>query len=287
MTDIVERLRCHDDDRLYEEADLLMSSAADEIESLRQRVKELESIHAICPQCASKIDEAAGVDIAAKNRRIAELEDGGTRIITKLHERIAACEKERDTLKEQHHWRGMFECANEVSLQQLEQLTACQYYTQQLRKFVKTVADYLQGPVGDQARALTSIPHDTSALDALVKDAELWREHYKSLYEGLTACQHYAQQLRDILNEYVTGKKACGCNYDCICTGDKARAVLALPHDTSALDALVKDAARYKKIRAAQIEIIYEETGEKPTDEMFDAEFDEESATIDAAREAK
>ena len=45
---LVERLRLHDDERLYEEADLLMSEAADEIErqrnnadNLRQQVDDL------------------------------------------------------------------------------------------------------------------------------------------------------------------------------------------------------------------------------------------------------
>ena len=34
--DLVERLRRHDDDRLYHEADVLMSEAADEIPRLRK-----------------------------------------------------------------------------------------------------------------------------------------------------------------------------------------------------------------------------------------------------------
>lgn len=42
MTDIIERLRLHDDERLYREADILMSEAADEIIRLRVRNAELE-----------------------------------------------------------------------------------------------------------------------------------------------------------------------------------------------------------------------------------------------------
>lgn len=42
--DIVERLRYHDDERLYQEADVLMSEAADEIEHLRAEVAELEQV---------------------------------------------------------------------------------------------------------------------------------------------------------------------------------------------------------------------------------------------------
>ena len=40
--DIVERLRMHDDERLYEDADRLMSEAADEIKEQRIRIQELE-----------------------------------------------------------------------------------------------------------------------------------------------------------------------------------------------------------------------------------------------------
>jgi len=41
VMDIVEQLRMHDDERLYEEADVLMSEAADEITRLRQQVATL------------------------------------------------------------------------------------------------------------------------------------------------------------------------------------------------------------------------------------------------------
>lgn len=40
---------------------------------IRQR-DELLAARAICPNCSLLIDEAAGVDVAAKNRRVAELE---------------------------------------------------------------------------------------------------------------------------------------------------------------------------------------------------------------------
>ena len=39
--DIEEELRTHDDERLYEEADVLMSKGADEITRLRQQVATL------------------------------------------------------------------------------------------------------------------------------------------------------------------------------------------------------------------------------------------------------
>lgn len=42
MTDLVERLRKHDDERLYREADILMSEAADELTRLRAEVATLE-----------------------------------------------------------------------------------------------------------------------------------------------------------------------------------------------------------------------------------------------------
>jgi hypothetical protein len=50
---------------------------------------------------------------------------------------------------------------------------------------------------------------------------------------------------------------------------------------------LEKDAKRYHLIREAQIEIIYEETGERPTEAMFDAEIDEEADAIAAMKEGK
>ncbi len=42
MSDIIERLRLHDDDRLYQEADVLMAEAADEIERLREELAALK-----------------------------------------------------------------------------------------------------------------------------------------------------------------------------------------------------------------------------------------------------
>ena len=47
---------------------------ADAIDSLLAQVDELQQARAICPNCSLLIDEAAGVDVAAKNRRITELE---------------------------------------------------------------------------------------------------------------------------------------------------------------------------------------------------------------------
>jgi len=40
IIDIIDRLRLHDDERLYAEADILMSEAADEIERLRLAIIE-------------------------------------------------------------------------------------------------------------------------------------------------------------------------------------------------------------------------------------------------------
>ena len=60
MMDIVERLRMHDDERLYEEADRLMSEAADEIIELRafkaaceeqEAMAELDDGFYHCPKC--------------------------------------------------------------------------------------------------------------------------------------------------------------------------------------------------------------------------------------------
>lgn len=41
---------------------------------LMQQYEELQQARAICPNCSLLIDKAAGVDVAAKNQRIAELE---------------------------------------------------------------------------------------------------------------------------------------------------------------------------------------------------------------------
>lgn len=43
MKDLVERLRSHDDERLYQEADELMSEAADEITRLREEIDSLKA----------------------------------------------------------------------------------------------------------------------------------------------------------------------------------------------------------------------------------------------------
>jgi len=40
----------------------------------QQRIEELESTRPVCSLCAMSIDESAGVDVAALNRRIEELE---------------------------------------------------------------------------------------------------------------------------------------------------------------------------------------------------------------------
>jgi uncharacterized protein YPO0396 len=44
-----------------------------EIKRSQAEVEELKQARQICPTCSMKIDEAAGVDVAALNRRIAEL----------------------------------------------------------------------------------------------------------------------------------------------------------------------------------------------------------------------
>lgn len=46
----------------------------DRIDALMKQCDELQQARAICPNCSRLIDEAAGVDVSAKNRRISELE---------------------------------------------------------------------------------------------------------------------------------------------------------------------------------------------------------------------
>ena len=53
----------------------MVAQIAKEYPKLKARCAELESARPICPDCTKKIDEAAGVDVAALNRRIAELEE--------------------------------------------------------------------------------------------------------------------------------------------------------------------------------------------------------------------
>jgi len=50
-----------------------LGKCLEQVTSLREQVAELEQARAICPDCARKIDEAAGVDVAALNLQVAEL----------------------------------------------------------------------------------------------------------------------------------------------------------------------------------------------------------------------
>ena len=88
------------------------------IESLRQRIAELEKAREICPECALKIDEAAGVDVAAINQK------------------LSVVEKERDD------WATVAESAKVRAQILSEQLAAKERTIERLRVMLKTNADW-------------------------------------------------------------------------------------------------------------------------------------------------
>lgn len=56
------------------DADFIAAANPTAILELIRRLREAGGLRALCPECARKIDEVAGVDVAAKNKRIAALE---------------------------------------------------------------------------------------------------------------------------------------------------------------------------------------------------------------------
>jgi hypothetical protein len=139
-TDIVERLRTSSSISLD-----IGDEAADEIESLRQRVAELEA-----DKDAVKLFQNGEVMVPIS--------------------RLSACEKERDDLAA-INLKNVVEWRNE--------LAACQYYAQKLREALAGISAnrYYEGKVGweqlykraaIEASYALSLTHDTSALDAMV-----------------------------------------------------------------------------------------------------------------------
>ncbi len=124
------------------------------------------------------------------------------------------------------------------------------------KRMAKELA-YVENDYAICKHSLERLKHDlilkNAQLAACEKERdEAWIE-FKSLSERaganlspcekkLAASQHYAQQLRDALEAIESDQ--------CCAPFLKAREALSIPHDTSALDTLVKDAERYQAMQA-------------------------------------
>jgi hypothetical protein len=125
-----------------------------ETDSAQEMVEEIESLRAKVAACEKERDDA--ITLAALN--YGDLQNA--------KQSLAICEKERDEL------RGTL-------FQRCCDVAASQHYAQQLRDALGAMLTHMgmdedewNKPTFDQARKALSLHHDTTALDALVKDAE-------------------------------------------------------------------------------------------------------------------
>ncbi len=174
MTDIAERL--YNPFHMHDSA--VMKEAAEEIETLRGRVAELESAKQICPVCASKIDEAAGIDLVELKQQLAAVENDYAickhsleqlkHDLIRKNAQLAACERERAD------WEFVGKSMSERFSETSNKLAASQHYAQQLRDALlnERSAQRRMDHFKMTADAL-AIPNDTSAIDRLKAGYEL------------------------------------------------------------------------------------------------------------------
>ncbi len=206
-----------------------------EINSLRQRVKELEEGYVV-----SEIQYFSDVDTATE--------------IGSLRNKLAAMTEERDVLKlrealnaEPEKMRAEIERLHRQVEQLLTtnsgELAASQHYAQQLREaleFMELLVEIYDGKALDIQRikekrnTALSLSHDTTALDQLKAGYEL---QIKTLRDALGENMRLVRLADDhkydprlVLTQIFTHSSE----------------ALSLPHDTSALDEMRKDAERMK-----------------------------------------
>ncbi len=198
MSDIIERL-----ESLYDMAsdhsDCIWKEAADEIDSLRQRVKELE--HELWTSEIGKMKEQLSAMTKERDDWKYERDmmwDAGTAEefeYIELRKKLTACERERD------HLKFLYDELEKISNGFYDKLCVSQHYAQQLREALEEISD-IDPDDGtawfhEKADAALSLPHDTSALDAMVKDAERYRK-LRSMHwsdGGLCVTNAYAVKL--------------------------------------------------------------------------------------------
>jgi chromosome segregation ATPase len=167
-----------------------------EIETLRTRVAELEDRVTEVPQlmrqlaaCVKELEEERKQHLAACEYALSETRKQQDYFLKECNEfwmdKLAAVTKERDEFEEQRDaaWfelrkirvaigASMEESTADEVERIMAKLAASQHYAQQLRKAMQqSIDEQYYSPI---IKAL-SLPHDTSALDALVKDAERYR----------------------------------------------------------------------------------------------------------------
>lgn len=248
MTDIVQRLLDSSG-----QLDGLCEEAADEIDNLRQQ------------QCNDT------EEIEALRQRVKELEGRPIPLTEwqQMEQKLAACAKERDEEREAR------KCADKAVNQYRDLYRACK---KELARWeepfdadrfaeVKKQAAY-KDSLAAMSVYITALEHalkhkekecNDMKLDAAIGRVPIdskdfaWEDRlaatenerndaiteWRVTHGKLLASQHYAQQLREALEHYrnMASPRA----WDCC----PANAALSLPYDTSALDALVKERDKY------------------------------------------
>ncbi len=171
MSDIVERLRDYESPIMG--ASELCGEAADTIETLRQRVADLEALTIVQENLPVPRLRA---QLAASEQRGKELIDAyilldsaDRAVVVKL----AACEKERDWFKECRDGLYKSLCSSQHREQQLR--AALESAKWNAHKQAQTGDERHSGTVIEVCDKALSLPHDTSALDELRRDAERYR----------------------------------------------------------------------------------------------------------------
>ncbi len=130
-----------------------------------------------------------------------------------LHKKLAACEKERDMWKE----------TSIYDARRIDELSA---YAQQLRDTILWLIDSATGSELQKCQEALALRNDTSALDQLRAGYELQIKQLRDALRGLLSCQ-ISSDHGDVDAEQLM---------------KTAWSVITANQDTSALDALVKDA---------------------------------------------
>ena len=222
--------------------------AVAEIDQLRQRVAELEDQVTEVPQIMRKL-AACEKERDELRQRVVELEHNNevmTHNCEATERMLAACEQERDEYacmsfasslidckgklaaceKERDEWRDLCAASRKDHEETREQLAASQESERQMAVHAVT----------------------------LTKERDDWKQAEKNWRKMFAAEQHYAQQLRKLLRRMadvawqidpVLGKVPSGSDYRALAMEVKRE--LSITHDTSALDALTKERDDYER----------------------------------------
>ncbi len=208
-----------------------------EIETLRSRASELESVKSICPMCALQIDKAAGVDLVGLNQQPTDCEKERDRAYCTViqYQRnpdiTAAIEKQK---KDADLYYDVQNYMTDRLMEIGEQLAAV---TKERDDFKNLAMSRMNANCRIQERLATCESALNGEQEAR-KCADKAVNDYRDLY---LASQLRERQLREALEAIESDK--------CCAPFLKAREALSITNDTSVLDALVNDAERYRWLR--------------------------------------